>query len=297
MKKNPAGVLASILFGALTLSQLSAGQAQTQYRYTKIDVPHGSRTFPRGINARGDVLGSYVDANGVGHDFVLHNGVFSNVVYPGNAAAAARAMNARGDIVGSVDVHAFLLHDGKLTKFDYPGASATIAFGINNSGDISGQYVTAAGDERGFIKRDGKFNTISVPGGIDFRLHGSQDNGRVMVGDELRDSDQSQRGFRLRPGFVRLMNPPGTIFPCSHARGINERGDVAGAFAIVNTAEECAGGPPTHGFVLRDDTYYVIDFPGAHNNFVFGINDDGAVVGVFVDDSGNIHGFKATPRD
>jgi len=294
--KNRAVLLASIFLGALALPQVSTAQAQLEYRYTKIDVPHGSRTFPRGINAHGDILGGYVDANGVGHDFVLHNGVFSNVVYPGNAAAAARAINARGDLVGSVDEHAFLLHDGKLTKFDYPGASSTIAFGINNSGDVTGLYTTAAGEGRGFILREGKFHTISVPGGANVGLHGAQDNGQVMVGDELRDSDQSQRGFRLRPGFVRLMNPPGTIFPCSHARGINERGDVAGAFAIVNTADECNDFPPTHGFVLRDDTYDVIDFPGAHNNFVFGINDDGAVVGVFVDDSGNIHGFMATPR-
>jgi hypothetical protein len=49
-------------------------------------VPNASRTFARGINAHGDILGDYVDADGVGHDFLLRNGVFTNIAYPGGAS-------------------------------------------------------------------------------------------------------------------------------------------------------------------------------------------------------------------
>src|SRR5712691_6110030 len=120
-------LIATVSFGLLLSSALFA----TDYRYTKIDVPNGSRTIARGINARGDIFGDYLDADGVDHDFLLHDGVYTNIDYPGGAGAA-RAINARGDIAGVLDdadgAHGFVFSDGKLTKIDYPGASATRAF-------------------------------------------------------------------------------------------------------------------------------------------------------------------------
>ena len=274
---------------------LSSALLATDYRYSRIDVPNSSLTIVRGINARGDIIGFYVGLDGVGHDFLLRNGVFSNIVYPGNASA--RAMNARGDIVGAFGDasggHAFLLRDGKFTKIDYPGASSTIAFGINNTGDITGQYVTASGVVRGFILSNGAFHTVYVNGGPNIGVHGAQDNGRVLIGDVVLTSDQSTRGYRKLSNDVLLLEPPGTIFPCSHARAVNERGDIAGAFGIVNSAAECHA--PTHGFVFRDGVYDVIDPPGSHDTFVFGMNDDGIVVGVLTDQFGHVHGFKARP--
>ena len=274
---------------------LSSALLATDYRYSRIDVPNSSLTIVRGINARGDIIGFYVGLDGVGHDFLLRNGVFSNIVYPGNASA--RAMNARGDIVGAFGDasggHAFLLRDGKFTKIDYPGASSTIAFGINNTGDITGQYVTASGVVRGFILSNGAFHTVYVNGGPNIGVHGAQDNGRVMIGDVVLTSDQSTRGYRKLSNDVLLLDPPGTIFPCSHARAVNERGDIAGAFGIVNSAAECHA--PNHGFVFRDGVYDVIDPPGSHDTFVFGMNDDGIVVGVLTDQFGHVHGFKARP--
>ena len=294
--KTTAKLFVSILYGLLASSALFA----TDYRYTTIDVPNGSQTVARGINAHGDVIGSYTDSDGVGHDFLFHNGVFSNIVYPGDKVAGARALNARGDIVGSLadgdGDHGFLLRDGKITKIDFPGAVSTIAFGINNSGDITGQYTTQSGVGYGFILIGGKFDTTLVRADDGTSTRGAQDNGRVMVGDVELSADSSTRGFvRHKPGDVQLLNPPGTIFPCSHARGINERGDVAGAFAIVSTPEEC--GPPNHGFVFRQRAYDVIDPAGSVDTFVFGINDDGIVIGVFTDEAGNLHGFKATPKN
>jgi hypothetical protein len=79
-------------------------------------------------------------------------------------------------------------------------------------------------------------------------------------------SDQSTRGYRKFSNDVLFLNPPGTILPCSHARAINERGDIAGAFGIVNSAAECHA--PNHGFVFKDGVYDVIDPPGSHDTFV-----------------------------
>jgi probable HAF family extracellular repeat protein len=118
----------------------------------------------------------------------------------------------------------------------------------------------------------------------------------VMVGDVVVTADSSTRAFlRHKQGDVELLAPTGTIFPCSRARGINERGDVAGVFMIVNTPEEC--GRPNHGFVFRQGAYDIIDPPGSLDTFVFGINDDGVVVGVFTAKNGDLHGFKAVPKN
>jgi probable HAF family extracellular repeat protein len=109
-------------------------------------------------------------------------------------------------------------------------------------------------------------------------------------------ANSSSQGFlRRKQGDVQLLDPPGTIFPCSHARVINEQGDVAGAFGIVNSPDECH--VPNHGFVFHQGAYDVIDPPGSLDTFVFGINDDGVVAGVFTDKNGNLHGFKATPKN
>ena len=296
MKTMRASLLTSVTLAVLALSLLAAAQAQTEYSYLRIDVPNGSQTFPRGINARGDIFGGYIDANGVAHDFLLRNGVCTTIDY-GRAHAGALAMNARGDLVGNLeDGHGFLLSDGKLTRIDYPGSSLTRAFGINNAGDITGLYLTAAGATRGFILSAGTFHNVALPGGADLGVHGSQDNGRTLVGDELVASDLSVRGFvRNKPLDVLLLEPTGTIFPCSHARGTNQRGAVVGAFSIVHDVDECNNRPPAIGFVWKDGAYDIINPPGAHDAFAFGINDYGVVVGVVADANG-VHGFKATPK-
>jgi uncharacterized membrane protein len=296
MKTTAVKILASVLFGVLLPSALLA----TDYRHTRIDPPNSIVTVARGINARGDILGNYIEADGVGHDFLLRNGVYTNIEYPGGASASGRALNARGDIVGVLGdadgTHGFLLSDGKLTKLDYPEAVDTRAFGINNSGDITGQYTTKFGVVSGFILKQGIYHKLRLPGSSLTSLHGAEDNGRVMTGDVILSADSSLHAFlQHKRGDFELLDPPGTIFPCSRGRGINERGDVAGAFSIVNTAAEC--GSPAHGFVFHQGAYDIIDPPGSTDTFVFGINDDGAVVGAETAKNGVVHGFRATPKE
>ena len=296
MKIIAAKLLAFLLLGVLSLS---VAQAQTEYSYVRFDVPNGSQTFARGINARGDIIGSYVDVDGVGHDFLLHNGVYANIDYPGDAAASARAINAQGDVAGVLNdadgTHGFLFRDGQLTKIDYPGASSTIAFGINNSGDITGRYSTPGGTF-GFILSNGVFHGVHIPAGNNLGVYRAEDDGLSLVGDVVLKSDSSVHAFVKRLSQVQLLDPPATVFPCSHARGINERGEVVGAFSIVNNVDECNSHPPAHGFVMHDGSFDTIDPPGSHDTFAFGINDDGVVVGVVTDKQGNTHGFKATPK-
>ena len=157
-------------------------------KFIAFDFPKASATNPGSINARGDIVGNYHDANGVVHGFLLRQGVFFTIDFPNAQFTSARAINARGDIVGRVlgpsgDEHGFLLRDGIFTQIDYPGASATTARGINNDGDITGRHFDSAGNESGFILKDGEFHNVFFPGSCSTDVWSAMDNEQVLVGD------------------------------------------------------------------------------------------------------------------
>jgi probable HAF family extracellular repeat protein len=80
-----------------------------------------------GINKDGDIVGSYQDA----------------------------ASHTRG----------FLLHNGQYRKIDFPGLSTpnTDAYGINDEGDIVGSYTDSSATDHGFVRRDDEYTTVDVP--------------------------------------------------------------------------------------------------------------------------------------
>ena len=89
-------------------------------QFTLFDLP-GALSITQdngGINARGDIVGTYCDAA------------------PCN--------------LGIGGTHGFLLRHGELTTIDVPGAVRTSATGINASGDITGFY-NAGGVGHGYV--------------------------------------------------------------------------------------------------------------------------------------------------
>lgn len=81
--------------------------------FVTLDFP-GSQTGIRDMNERGDVTGIYVDESGRFHGFLLRDGVFETIDYPGSA-------NGGGTLV------------------------------INNSGLMVAPFIDASGREHGFI--------------------------------------------------------------------------------------------------------------------------------------------------
>jgi probable HAF family extracellular repeat protein len=121
----------------------------------------------------------------------------------------------------------------------------------------------------------------------------AEDNGRAMVGDAVMQFDGALHGYiRSKTGEFQLIDFPGLAAPCTGPRWINERGDIVGLFAYVNTGDDCFAGPPLHGFLLRQGKYTAIDVPGSTSTSVLGINDDGVIVGSYEDKNGNTHGFR-----
>lgn len=107
--------LLSFTSGALLVAAPAFAQ---QYTFTSFDVscattavscpagltPGGvaRQTGARGINARGDIVGFYVDGAGIQHGFLLQDGTFTTIDFPvaGVRANSANGINAQGEIVG-----------------------------------------------------------------------------------------------------------------------------------------------------------------------------------------------------
>lgn len=271
-------------------------QSHSLFQFVRIDFPGASATNPGAINARGDVVGNYHDSSDNVHAFLLHNGAFSSFDFPGATQTLARAINARGDIAGrmfdaSGIEHGFLLRDGEFTQIDFPGASATSARGINNTGDITGRHFDAAGNESGFILKNGVYYDVFFPGSCSTDVWMAEDNEGILVGDICTDADGGIHGYiRNKAGVFKRIDDPRAQAPCTAVRWINERGQMVGVYA--NSLDDCFNFV-AHGFLLINGIFLDVYVPGSLSTGVFGINDDGVMVGQYTDAKGAAHGFIA----
>jgi len=104
---------------AVTVAAHAAANAAT-YTFKRLDEPGISVTAPTAINASGQVVGSYVDANGNIHGFLYSGGKFGMLDNP-------NAVETYGSEHGT-----------------YPAD-------INANGQVVGTYVAADGVAHGFI--------------------------------------------------------------------------------------------------------------------------------------------------
>jgi probable HAF family extracellular repeat protein len=126
------------------------GFLKDQKTFTVIDFPGAAVTNVNGINARGQIVGSYrEETDGPVHGFLLDRGTFTSIDVPDAVNTTALGINNRGQVVGSAlgsaGTHGFLLSNGTLTVFDVPSGenefvTQTHAAGINARGDIVGDY-------------------------------------------------------------------------------------------------------------------------------------------------------------
>lgn len=263
--------------------------------FTTIDFPDAVATTAFGINAQGEVVGSYLDSSNKTHGFVRIGELFRSVDFPGAAFTQARGISPEGEIVGSyrlpgeptVNFHGYLLtRGGEFRRVDFPGHTSTIAQRIGPDGTILGCYhdTDQMGTMHGIAVRDDEFTEFDMPTSMH---NGATPNGKTIVG-LYTDMDSGRgRAYLLRNGdFVPFDVPDSTftagwdINPGRRAVGVYQ--DAAGRF---------------HGFTVdRHWRFTTIDHPGATATRTFGINPRGDVVGHYVDTANRTHGYVASPR-
>jgi len=162
----------------------------TSGNYTNIMYPNqpGSQSAS-GINNLNDVIGSYAIQGGANYNgYLLHQGVFSTINYPGAVTTFPGGINDAGTIAGywfdssSID-HGFTLQNGTYTEITIPGATRVEVLSINNLGDLVGNYTDSAGVPHGFLLKQGVVENIDCIGTGEVTTVWGVNDSDVFVGE------------------------------------------------------------------------------------------------------------------
>ena len=285
----------------------------------KFDAPGAGNTgffqgtFPLDINAFGQAIGYFVDAQNLFHGFVRYaDGRIETIDAPGagtnpafvSEGTIAYSINIEGRIVGryldSNDVyHGFLREPGgHFITFDAPGAGTgfsqgTVADDINSEGTILGNVYDSNGAFHGFLRsRSGAFTLFDVPKATVIPASGSGLNafgvstGWYYLGTDFRTA----HGYvRQSGGTITSFDPPGSKNTVPES--INLEGTIVGTFTDAGFAN--------HGFIRSaNGTITTFDVPGSFNyTSAVGITPFGVITGSWADlRTQGSHGFVRYPN-
>ena len=212
---------------------------------------------------------------------------FAEIVVPGALGATALGINAGGDIVGAyVDqglrTHGFLLRGGALTTIDYPGAVFTETRGIGQSGEIVGRYRMAgeaAVVSHGFrMSRQGEFSAIEFEGFNTIPQRVLPD-GTVLGCRHQNDLMASMKGIRVGPRSSEEISANASM----HNGATPDLSRIVGLYTDMMDGQ-------AKGYIIDDEGFTDLVFPGATQTAAWDINPAGEIVGNHRDASG-LHGF------
>jgi hypothetical protein len=192
-------------------------------------------TVLRAINDEGVIAGFY-GAN-VSNGFLLTEGKFQTVDFPGAVSTALRGINNLGDVSGTysiVDLNAdefgFIIpRRGPDISFKLPDPTGTgiVVGGINDLRQLVGYYTDATSTLVGFLRQpSGQFVSVIVPGAVSTQAFGLNDCGNVVG---FYTDGSTAHGFYGRPGNLHSFDVPGA--GATFAQGINNEGRIVGRYA------------------------------------------------------------------
>lgn len=294
-----------------------------------IDAPNAGTkaqqgTIVVGIDTAGDVAGTYIDANGLTHGFVLPAGgsitafdaPCSTGTYQGTVV---RAIDSAGDTTGyftcSGQVRGFVrsASGAVFSSFDaLQSGNGTSPFAINSQGAVTGFTGT---NQEGFVRNSGStVTTFSVPepgqSQYGYPTMGTAINSSgVIAGAYFSNKDNVSHGFaRAADGTITTFDPANVaITPAGNTStwnsgdvptAIDTNGDIAGSYTDTTGAR--------HGY-LRTAAGAITPFdatgaattPCATSGFgrvacgtiALGMDDAMDIVGTFFDSNSTACGF------
>ena len=288
MKRTIPCILSIVSFFLVLVGYSSA----QQFNFVSIDAPCSAapptncpngiapRTFVNGINPRGDIVGAFFDGAGGRHGFLLSQGLFTTIDFPGGVRTNAGGISPSGQIVGNYTVP----------------FNPRVTDSVPQDSPI---YCPAAGSlacVKGFLFEDGKFSTVLFPGHPGAIPHGITPEGDIY--GCLHDFDVMNSMFGAawtHSGPLSLMSGGGELRDPTQSVPISmNNGSTSDGRMIVGL-----WGDPSiheHGFVVQDGVFQSYDVPGSILTEIWGINPEHQFVGTYVDSSGLRHGFLQLPN-
>jgi hypothetical protein len=278
-----------------TFAQQAANSGSIEV-ITTFDYPGtGNSTLPQKINERGDIVGEFIDSNGVVRGFVrFSDGSFSEPIVDPNDTVGfteGRGINNSGTVCGDYaasdgTIHSFFLSGGTFTEYDVPGAVQTNLLGINEPGDVTGGFdPDGSGVFQGFIDRGGTITSFSFPGALSTFAYEINNSKQLVVGYYIDSSGILHGYYRDANGALHFpIDPSGSVGTILF--GLNNRNWVVGRYPDASGA--------IHGlFFLPPNQFATFDYPGSTVTSLNGINDEGIICGRYRDASGIYHGLIA----
>src|SRR5216117_1189383 len=265
---------------------------------TTFDYPGtGNSTLPQKINERGDVVGAFIDSNGVTSGFVrFSDGSFSDPIVDPNDTVGfteGRGINNSRTVCGDYassdgNNHGFFLLGGTFTEYDVPGAVSTSVLGINDVADFTGSFSYGSGIFQGFVSVGGTITSFSVPGALQSLAYEINNSNELVVGYYIDSSGIVHGYYRDATGTLHFpIDPSGST--ATVLFGLNDKNWVVGRYGDSSGA--------THGlFFVPPNRFFTFDYPGSTFTSLNGINDQGLICGRYVDASGIAHGILARVR-
>jgi len=257
----------------------------------------GNLTLPQKINERGDVVGEFIDSNGVVRAFVrFSDGSFSAPIVDPNDTVGfteGRGINnsrtVNGDYaISDGTIHSFFLSGGTFTEYDVPGALQTNLLSINDTGAFTGTFDPGSGIFQAFFSVGGTITSWNVPAALATLAYETNNSRQLVVGYYIDSSGILHGYYRDANGALHFpIDPSGSV--ATVLFGLNERNWVVGRYADASGA--------THGlFFLAPNSFFTFDYPGSTFTSLNGINAQGVICGRYVDASGIAHGILARVR-
>ena len=266
-------------------------------RFTTIDYPGAVATFAYGINAAGDIVGSYIDTAGKERGFVLSDGTFTSLEWSQDATSTqAWGVNPRGDIVGQYwlsrdglrTVHGFLLRDGELLAIDVPGQPNTMPVRINAEGTIVGCYHESIAN--GGTLLDTMYGFTWDSAGVTSHpmartMHNGVNPDGAVVGTYFSPtSGRAEQSYLVQDGVTTWFIVEGSVV--TQAQDVSANGTIVGWHRTTMTGPL----PQFHGLVIEEGAMTSFDVPGATETRAFVVSPSGDIVGYYGDAAG-VHGF------
>ncbi|NOT10976.1 MAG: hypothetical protein HOP23_03935 [Methylococcaceae bacterium] len=306
-------ILMSVLVLVAGLCNILNASASTSYSFQSFSGAPGTVTEninPVGINNKGQIVGQ-VATQGYSwrgffyesNNFRILSDAYSNPI-PG---VLPRDINNNGAVVGTLNLNSssvIIQSDGSYSEFGtyYPQPPyGVLSIGISSMNDyglIVGNRtnnhlntIYQAVFSIGFLYENGQYTYLDGLGGAGAVISKINNNGQIVGYSPVEGWTRLQSFIYSNGSYLSLTGPEGSI--TTLAQGINNQGDIVGAFAYSGV--EVEPNQNSHGFVLHDGMYTLLDVPNAISTVATDINDLGQIVGYYNDNSGYYRGFIATP--
>ncbi len=171
------------------------------------------------------------------------------------------------------------------TNEDFTGSQQTQVTAINDWGNTVGFYALPSGANYGFLDEEGVMSSVSDPltsskPAVNQLLGLNNDGQGAGFYNDAKGNSHAYTWDRVTRAFTPV-NPPGAT--SSTATAINDHGSVAGFFTEANGN--------IASFIKRGTTWKLLSVPGSSTTEIFGLNDEGVAVGMYIGQHKQTYGF------